>query len=149
MCAPVEQPSKRKVIWENVPDANKSLELEETFPQVMVLLLSQAVRQQSYEETFSGLQMLFLIFQFCKFYWVVLPLFCICPFSIEVLDKSSGDIYHCITSYSTDKAVHLFLPPLCSQRLQAFLRHPSAMCFCRNKKPQNSEFGFPLYFLFS
>lgn len=90
-----------------------------------------------------------LIFQFCKFYWVMLPLFCICPFSVEALDKSSGNIYHCITSHSTDKAVHLFLPLLCSQGLQAFLRHPSAMCFCRNKKPQNSEFGFPLYFLFS
>lgn len=90
-----------------------------------------------------------LIFPFCKFYWVMLPLFRICAFSVEVLEKSSGKIYHCITSYSTDKAVHLFLPPSCSQGLQALLRNPSAMYFCRNKRPQSSEFGFPLYFLFS
>lgn len=154
MCAPVEQPSKWKGIRQNVPDANKSPDLHESFPQEAGTGHGIAA-QPSCQATklWRNIQWVakcsLLVLQFCKFYWVMLPLFCICPFSVEGLDKSSGNIYHWITSYSTDKAIHLFLPPLCSQGLQAFLRHPSATCCCRKKKPQNSDFGFPLYFLFS
>lgn len=118
--------------------------------QVMVLLLTQVVRQQSYEEIFSGLQnALFSSCSFANFIEWCCPYFCICPFSVEVLDISSGNIYHCITSYSTDKAVHLFLPTLCSQGLQAFLRHPSEMCFWRKKKSHKPQILAFLYVFYS